>query len=284
MLRIALSHALGDGPDGDPALVVTAVEDLRVGTALTAVVGRVVAHNIRIATSVDGERRRRESWQVRQQSSPLGHSHRSHEAPRAMSARLVNSPLTRIASAFDARVPRNAAAFAILVAAEARRMTKNRDLEQLIATPVSRRKVLVSLPVLAAIGSVGLTTGCGASIPSASVVYGSPDSLTAGTPQRLAGYDVYVVRTEQGIGAISGRCTHAGCGIGAVADGSFHCGCHGSEFAADGTVTHGPAQRDLAWFEVRIEDGNVVVDPTHEVPKGTYTPLPSSGGEVVASS
>ncbi len=162
-------------------------------------------------------------------------------------------------------------------------MTKSRDLEELASTPVGRRKMLVSLPVLAVGVSAGLTTGCSASIPSSAVVYGSPDTITAGTPQRLTGYDVFLVRTDAGIGAISGRCTHHGCGVAPVADGSFHCGCHGSDFSADGTVTHGPAGTDLTWFAVRIENGSVVVDPSQQVPKDTYTPLApaTSGGEAV---
>jgi Rieske Fe-S protein len=157
-------------------------------------------------------------------------------------------------------------------------MTKERDESK---GTMTRRNVLVSLPVLAA--GASMLNACGASIPSQAVVYGGPDTLVIGTPQRLTGYDVFVVRSEQGIAAISGRCTHLGCGVSAVAGGAFHCGCHGSEYAADGTVTHGPAGHDLTWFAVRIENGSVVVDPTHEVPKGTYTPLiaaPStSGGE-----
>lgn len=158
-------------------------------------------------------------------------------------------------------------------------MAKDRDLEALLGTGVSRRKVLVSLPVLAVGASVGLTTGCGASIPHQAVVYGAADGLSVGAPQRLAGYDVFLVRSELGVGAIRGQCTHMGCGIGVAPTGGFHCGCHGSEFAADGTVTHGPASRDLTWFAVRIENGSIVVDPTQEVPKGTFTPL---GGEPAA--
>jgi Rieske Fe-S protein len=152
-------------------------------------------------------------------------------------------------------------------------MAKNRDRGELAATPITRRKVLVSLPVLAVGVGAGLTSGCGASIPGSAVVYGRPDQLSAGAPQRLAGYDVFLIRNDQGVAAISGRCTHMGCGVAPTAEGSFHCGCHGSEFAADGTVTHGPAQTDLAWYAVRIEDGNLVVDPTQPVAKGTFTPL-----------
>jgi len=147
---------------------------------------------------------------------------------------------------------------------------------------ISRRKVLVSLPVMAVGAGALLSIGCGgAAIPRTTVTYGRLEDLPAGAPQRLASYDVYLLRTDQGVAAISGRCTHAGCGVTAVEGGAFHCGCHGSEFAADGTVTHGPAGSDLPWFAVRIEDGNVVVDPSQTVPKGTFTPT-TSGGESVA--
>lgn len=161
-------------------------------------------------------------------------------------------------------------------------MANDRDETPGMQAPITRRAMLISLPVIAAGASV--LQGCGASIPSQAVVYGAPDSLALGTPTRLGSYDVFLVRTEQGIAAISGRCTHLGCGVAPTAEGAFHCGCHGSEFAADGTVTHGPAGDDLAWLAVRIENGSVVVDPSQHVAKGTYTPLEaSSGGEVVAS-
>jgi Rieske Fe-S protein len=147
---------------------------------------------------------------------------------------------------------------------------------------MSRRNVIVSLPVVAIGAGLGLsTTGCGgATLPTTTVVFGPPDDLSVGTPQRLEGYDVYLVRTDEGVAAISGRCTHAGCGVTPAPGGSFHCGCHGSNFAADGTVTEGPAQTDLPWFAVRIEDGNLVVDPTQEVAKGTFTPI--GGAEIAA--
>ncbi|MGE0784597.1 MAG: ubiquinol-cytochrome c reductase iron-sulfur subunit [Sandaracinaceae bacterium] len=139
---------------------------------------------------------------------------------------------------------------------------------------LSRRTLLkTSLPVITAAGFGGITIGCGgANIPSTVVHGGQVSALAEGAPQRLQSYDVFVVRTADGVAAISGRCTHAGCGVEPTSDG-FHCGCHGSDFASDGTVTHGPADRDLAWYAVTIEDGEIVVDPTQEVAKGTYTPL-----------
>ena len=140
---------------------------------------------------------------------------------------------------------------------------------------ISRRGLLkASLPVLAAVGLGASTTGCGgAHLPSGLVAAGPLDAIEPGSPQRLEGYDVYLLRNEQGLAAVSGRCTHSGCGVTPVADDGFHCPCHGSDFAADGTVTRGPAQRDLPWFAVSIEDGQVVVDATREVPKGTYAAL-----------
>jgi nitrite reductase/ring-hydroxylating ferredoxin subunit len=154
-------------------------------------------------------------------------------------------------------------------------MSDENDLEKLLGTGLSRRTVLKSLPVIAVGAGLGLSaTGCGsAAIPRSTVVFGPPDNLEPGAPRRLEAYDVYLIRNESGVAAISGRCTHAGCGVTPVAGGSFHCGCHGSDFAADGTVTNGPATTDLRWFAVRIENGNLVVDPTQEVAKGTFTPL-----------
>lgn len=138
---------------------------------------------------------------------------------------------------------------------------------------LSRRSLLkASLPVLA-VGFGLSSTGCGgANIPTRTVMAGSVDDFAIGQPQRLEQYDVYLVRTEQGLAAISGQCTHQGCGV-TPADGGFHCGCHGSHFSADGTVEQGPATRDLPWFAVRIEGGQVTVDPTQEVAKGTYTAI-----------
>ncbi|WP_414529655.1 FAD-dependent oxidoreductase [Nodularia chucula] len=50
--------------------------------------------------------------------------------------------------------------------------------------------------------------------------------------------------------AVSLTCTHQGCTVKQGEDGNFHCPCHGAMFAADGKVLKGPAERDLAKFEV----------------------------------
>ena len=68
--------------------------------------------------------------------------------------------------------------------------------------------------------------------------------------------------------ALEAVCTHLGCTVGYFqSDGRFHCPCHGSVFAADGAVQHGPAPRPLEWFEVTLtRDGKLKVDKDRTVP------------------
>ncbi|GAX34672.1 FAD-dependent oxidoreductase [Nodularia sp. NIES-3585] len=74
--------------------------------------------------------------------------------------------------------------------------------------------------------------------------------------------------------AISLTCTHQGCTVKPAADGNFHCPCHGAVFAADGKVVKGPAQRDLAKFEIvqRQDDQlQLVAANAESVPPQTIT-------------
>ena len=59
------------------------------------------------------------------------------------------------------------------------------------------------------------------------------------------------VRRVQGGGAsaLSTRCTHRGCEVEPASD-RLVCPCHGSEYALDGAVLRGPAQRPLEPFRV----------------------------------
>jgi len=69
----------------------------------------------------------------------------------------------------------------------------------------------------------------------------------------FGGKSILVVRTdEQTFVALSAICTHAGCTV--RFDGTrVVCPCHGSTFALDGTVTHGPATRPLAVFATTFD-------------------------------
>lgn len=65
-----------------------------------------------------------------------------------------------------------------------------------------------------------------------------------------AGDRLYTVNNETKKG-ISLTCTHQGCTVGRQPDGSFICPCHGARYDANGRRISGPAERDLATFNVQ---------------------------------
>ncbi len=98
---------------------------------------------------------------------------------------------------------------------------------------------------------------------------GDPADFPYGPPTFLSEEKIYVFRDRQkGFAVASAVCTHLGCTIGYFpSDARFHCPCHGSVFAADGTVQHGPAPRPLQWFEVTLaRDGQLSVNKDRPVP------------------
>ena len=62
-----------------------------------------------------------------------------------------------------------------------------------------------------------------------------------------AGEKIAVYKDEKGnVTALSSKCTHMGCTVGwNSADKTWDCPCHGSRFAPDGAVVHGPAKKPL---------------------------------------
>ena len=64
---------------------------------------------------------------------------------------------------------------------------------------------------------------------------------------KIDGHNVAGYRDEAGaLHAVSGVCTHMGCLVGwNETDRSWDCPCHGSRFALDGSVIHGPAVKAL---------------------------------------
>lgn len=71
--------------------------------------------------------------------------------------------------------------------------------------------------------------------------------------------NLFIVRDETGIGALSAECTHLGCTVRRVEDG-FACPCHGATFDSTGAVVSGPARRALPWHPLQIRaDGQLAV-------------------------
>jgi cytochrome b6-f complex iron-sulfur subunit len=90
---------------------------------------------------------------------------------------------------------------------------------------------------------------------------GRPDSIPAGTVLVLPEQKAYVVRSDEGIFALSATCTHLGCLTQYERDNNrIFCPCHGSRYDVTGKVTNGPAPKALARFALTIEDGNLVMD------------------------
>ncbi|MEM8642925.1 MAG: Rieske (2Fe-2S) protein [Cyanobacteria bacterium P01_G01_bin.54] len=60
--------------------------------------------------------------------------------------------------------------------------------------------------------------------------------------------------------ALNPLCTHQACTVDFDPEAKeLSCPCHGSKFAFDGSVTAGPAQKPLTVFEVKEEEGLVLV-------------------------
>ncbi|MEN9222774.1 MAG: Rieske (2Fe-2S) protein [Thermostichus sp. BF3_bins_97] len=58
--------------------------------------------------------------------------------------------------------------------------------------------------------------------------------------------------------ALDATCPHAGCDVNWRGE-NYVCPCHGSAFAADGERTRGPANANLTRYDVKVEDGEILV-------------------------
>jgi cytochrome b6-f complex iron-sulfur subunit len=99
---------------------------------------------------------------------------------------------------------------------------------------------------------------------------GRPEVIAPGQVLSFPHKKVYVVRSEEGIYALSAVCTHLGCMTRFDPSGpGFACPCHGSRFMIDGRVAAGPAPRPLSRLTVIVERGSLVVDTSRPAAQGT---------------
>ena len=148
-------------------------------------------------------------------------------------------------------------------------------------TGVPRRPVLAAGGALAAAAVLG---GCGGGEEDSAAPAQSPSSSStssasgdsggsAGDLVELStvpvggavpakapdGKSIIVAQPSEGKAvAFSAKCTHMGCTV-APSGAKLQCPCHGSQFdALTGKVLHGPAQRPLSDFPVKVAGGTVV--------------------------
>lgn len=71
----------------------------------------------------------------------------------------------------------------------------------------------------------------------------------------------YLIHNENGLLALSTKCTHKGCVVGWEGDeNEFHCPCHGSVYDRHGVNIDGPAPRPLDLVKIeREDDGGIMV-------------------------
>lgn len=125
--------------------------------------------------------------------------------------------------------------------------------------------------LFSALGMMRLPKAAVLSSPSKKYRVSLPESLAAGQAFEPPGHAVAVFRDADGVYAISKICTHLGCVVRNTGSG-FECPCHGSRFAADGSVTKGPAPKQLSWYKVTRTGSDYVVDEDVTVPPGSKEP------------
>jgi len=100
--------------------------------------------------------------------------------------------------------------------------------------------------------------------PPQSFKIGFPDDFESGKVDLRfkKQYNVWIVRDDEKIIALSTVCTHLGCTPNWLeTDRKFKCPCHGSGFRSSGINFEGPAPRPLERYRIYLaNDGQIIVD------------------------
>ena len=150
------------------------------------------------------------------------------------------------------------------------------DLEQKKDTIMNRKSFLTTLSV----GWVAFAAATGGFFTVLirflfpNVLFEPPQSFKIGFPDDFEQgkvdlrfkkqYNVWIVRDDEKITALSTVCTHLGCTPNwQETERKFKCPCHGSGFRASGINFEGPAPRPLERFKIGLaNDGQIIVDKT----------------------
>jgi cytochrome b6-f complex iron-sulfur subunit len=156
-----------------------------------------------------------------------------------------------------------------------------------LAATASARRRFIRNAVIGAIGAIAAMLGTGftfllwprrtsavrdkASIPAEDVPAVNAAPYVNGDGR------FYLVHTEDGLLALSWRCTHKGCRtswFGPVdSPKAFRCPCHGSTFTYSGVNTAGPARRPFDLMKLAVShDGSVTVNTELVSSRSDYSP------------
>jgi cytochrome b6-f complex iron-sulfur subunit len=103
--------------------------------------------------------------------------------------------------------------------------------------------------------------------PPSKVKVGFPDTFDDGkVVERFKDQNMWIVRADGKIYALSTTCTHLGCTPNWLEkEAKFKCPCHGSGFYISGINFEGPAPRPLERWAIGIgDDGQIVVDKSRK--------------------
>ena len=153
-------------------------------------------------------------------------------------------------------------------------------LEAAQGTEESNRRSFLDKVALASLGAAAVG---GAQVLvgylSPNVLFEPPSRFRAGTPELypidsvtyIPEQQVYILRSQQGLWALSAVCTHLGCITQWKPDADMiACPCHGSKFRRNGTKIEGPAPRPLPRISLTLTaDGELQVDKSETVPENS---------------
>jgi cytochrome b6-f complex iron-sulfur subunit len=95
-------------------------------------------------------------------------------------------------------------------------------------------------------------------VPPERIPIGTLRDFPDGSQTLLLEIPAVIIRSGDQIRAVSLTCTHLGCLVEPDQD-SFLCPCHGSRFSDQGNLLKGPADKDLAEFEIETDDEGQII-------------------------
>ena len=89
----------------------------------------------------------------------------------------------------------------------------------------------------------------------------APGNYARDTATYVVEGQLFIANANGNLFALSQKCPHLGCRVPfCESSGRFECPCHGSKFDIGGEWIEGPAPRGMDRYELKLDNGNLVVD------------------------